>query len=161
MKNKEDKQMKNKPEFFKGREVDLENTRVFVYFNPNKDLFSVKALEGKHKGKIIIHAPALTLKGALFISNKGIKQRAITDKQNVHSGIAGYIISLKRDQEKVDSWPEINYDPQGINEFTYKDKEIPIKDEAKQKEHILQICSKSVHFSNQVHLEDKRIFCNN
>lgn len=135
--------MKNKIEFFKDREVDLENTRVFTYFNPNKSLFSVKALEGKHKGKIIIQAPALTLKGALFIVNEEKKQRSITDKKNIHSGIAGYILSLKSDKDKVNSWQEIIFKSEKAEEFTYKDKEM------------------SIHFSNQIHLEDGRIFCNN
>lgn len=129
-------------EFFKGREVDLENTRVFVYYNKKRKAFTVKALEGIHKGKVILHTKALTLKGALFIVDKG-QERIITENQkNISSGVSGYLISTEEKQGNLRYLKEIEYNDE-ITSFVYKED-----------------LSTIVHFSNQVHLENSKIYSN-
>ena len=45
--------------------------KVFVYFNLHKKLFSIKAMEGENKGKVIGHSPAVVLDNVKFkVSNR-------------------------------------------------------------------------------------------
>lgn len=64
--------------------------RVFVYFNLHKKLWSVKALEGADKGRVIAHKRMLTLANATpRVSEKG-RQRVLQERRkNVHAGIVG------------------------------------------------------------------------
>jgi len=64
--------------------------KVFVYFNLRKRCFSVKALEGMYKGRVIAHRDSLHLQDAEFkVSEKG-RQRVIRERRkNVHAGVVG------------------------------------------------------------------------
>ena len=66
--------------------------KVFVYFNLNRKLFSVKALEGPDKGKVIGHTTYLWLKDVTFKVSEAGRQRVLREKRkNVHAGVVGNI----------------------------------------------------------------------
>ena len=74
--------------------------KCFIYRNLNDGCWSVKALEGPHKGRVVYHAQAVTLSGdSRYVSQDDIefkvseagRQRVLREKRkNVHAGIVGY-----------------------------------------------------------------------
>ena len=66
--------------------------RCFVYFNLHRKKYSLKALEGPHKGRVIGHAATLELSDCTFKISEAGRQRVIRDKRkNVHAGIVGTV----------------------------------------------------------------------
>jgi hypothetical protein len=66
--------------------------KVFVYFNLHKRTFSVKALEGPNKGRVIKHTDEVFLHGVQFKVSEAGRQRVIKEKRkNVHAGVVGHI----------------------------------------------------------------------
>lgn len=64
--------------------------KVFVYFNLHRKLFSIKALEGDMKGRVIAHRQAVLLNDATFKVSEAGRQRVIRDqRKNVHAGVSG------------------------------------------------------------------------
>ena len=74
--------------------------RVKVYFNLHKKLFSVVALEGDKKGKVIKHTDSIDLSMPIFRVQKAGRERVLKEKKkNVHAYVTGYICKLKSDKE--------------------------------------------------------------
>jgi len=66
--------------------------RVFVYWNLHKGLWSVRALEGAERGRVILRAPTLTLHNAIGRVGEAGRLRVIREKRkNVHAGIVGIL----------------------------------------------------------------------
>ncbi len=64
--------------------------RVFVYFNLHRKCWSVKALEGPARGRVVAHASAVALLGCSFKVSEAGRQRVIREqRKNVHAGIVG------------------------------------------------------------------------
>jgi hypothetical protein len=64
--------------------------RVFVYFNLHKLLWSVRALEGPDKGRVIEHAREIFLTDCQFKVSEAGRQRVLRERQkNVHAGVVG------------------------------------------------------------------------
>jgi hypothetical protein len=64
--------------------------KVFVYFNLHRKLFSVKALEGPNKGKVIGHTYSVSLNDVTFKVSEAGRQRVLREKRkNVHAGVVG------------------------------------------------------------------------
>lgn len=64
--------------------------RVAVYFNLHRRLFSVKALEGPDKGRVIAHRDFVTLTDVTFRVREGGRQRVIREgRKNVHAFVIG------------------------------------------------------------------------
>jgi hypothetical protein len=79
--------------------------KVFVYFNLHRKCFSVKALEGSCKGRVIDHLNGLTLANATFKVSEAGRQRVLQEKRkNVHAGVVGTLV---------------NYDPNPMLRVTY------------------------------------------
>lgn len=67
--------------------------KVFVYFNLHKKLFSIKALEGSNKGRVIAHSSSVSLKDASCKVSEAGRQRVIKEKRkNVHAGVVGTLL---------------------------------------------------------------------
>ena len=68
--------------------------KVFVYFNLHRKCWSIKALEGESKGRVIGHANYVDLADVTWkVSEKG-RQRVIREKKkNVHAGAVGTLES--------------------------------------------------------------------
>ena len=100
--------------------------KVFVYFNLHKKLFSVKALEGPEKGRVIAHKELLTLTNATpKVSEKG-RQRVLQERRkNVHAGIVGEWEPIDPDFYVPASAlfcirDEVTYNPYKYKTFVYK-----------------------------------------
>ena len=66
--------------------------KVFVYFNLHKKMFSIKALEGVNKGRVIGHADAVVLDDVTFKVSEAGRQRVLRErKKNVHAGVVGQL----------------------------------------------------------------------
>lgn len=68
--------------------------RSFVYRNLNDKCWSVKALEGPNKGRVVLHARYIAVSGSdgeFKVSETG-RQRVLREKRkNVHAGVVGSI----------------------------------------------------------------------
>ena len=68
------------------------NMKVFVYCNLHKKLWSVKALEGENKGRVIAHMTEFVIKDCTFKISEAGRQRVIREqRKNVHAGVVGVI----------------------------------------------------------------------
>ena len=69
--------------------------KVFVYFNLHRKCFSVKALEGEFKGRVIAHASYVSLHDCTFKVSEAGRQRVLSEKRkNVHAGVVGQLVNL-------------------------------------------------------------------
>lgn len=106
--------------FYKNRKND-NDTLVFVYFNLHKKVFSVKALSGEHKGKVVLHLPSLAIKDAYFVVNETGRQRVLTErKKNVHAGVRGYL-ALEEMSDVRDYTKQLTYNPYKYKTFVSKE----------------------------------------
>ena len=98
--------------------------KVFVYFNLHKKLFSIKALEGEHKGRVVAHRRALMLYDAVFKVSEAGRQRVIKEcRKNVHAGVVGNWIN---ELISVDNRTQVTYNPYKYKTFVTKVDEQPV-----------------------------------
>jgi hypothetical protein len=96
--------------------------KVFVYFNLHKRVFSVKALEGPQKGRIIGHRTSLAIYSPTFKVSEAGRQRVIREKRkNVHAGVVGYLTSSYDLNKEVVSWERVFYMPYLMSSFATHD----------------------------------------
>lgn len=100
--------------------------KVFVYFNLHKKCWSVKALEGPNKGRVIAHEDTINLWMPVFkVSQKG-RERVLREKvKNVHAGIVG--LWYKDSVFDIKKCVEVTYNPYKYSSFVTKLNEYPIK----------------------------------
>lgn len=68
------------------------NTKVFVYYNLHKHVWSVKALSGPSSGRVIMHCSEIRLRDVVFRVSKAGRNRVLQEqRKNVHAGAVGYI----------------------------------------------------------------------
>ena len=101
--------------------------RVFVYYNLHKKLWSVKALDGPNKGRVVHHANAVCLANATPKVSRAGRLRVLLERcKNVHAGIVGDLVSWTNetsDWGAYDDWPTVTYNPYLYETFVYtKDK---------------------------------------
>ena len=105
----------------KGR-VILTHERVFVYYNLHKQCFSIKALEGQYKGKVVAHSNEVFMRGEFIVSEAG-RQRVLREGvRNVHAGVRGYLIG----RGNYNLSREVTYNPFKYDSFVYSDTLKPI-----------------------------------
>ena len=64
--------------------------KVFVYFNLHRKCFSIKALEGKNKGRVVAHSDKVLIFDGTFKVSEAGRQRVLRErKKNVHAGVVG------------------------------------------------------------------------
>jgi hypothetical protein len=69
--------------------------RVFIYWNLHLACWSIKALEGAHKGRVVAHATHWQVDGARFKVSEAGRQRVLREKRkNVHAGVVGTLVAL-------------------------------------------------------------------
>jgi hypothetical protein len=94
--------------------------RVFVYYNLHKHMWSVKALEGEHKGRVITHTRHLALMDCTFKVSEAGRQRVIRDrKKNVHAGIEGRMLQDSLDMVLYgnEQRTKVTYNPYKYDSF--------------------------------------------
>jgi hypothetical protein len=68
--------------------------KVFVYWNLHKGKWSIKALEGPNKGRVIDRADTVLLQVARPKVSEAGRQRVLKEKRkNVHAGVVGYLVN--------------------------------------------------------------------
>jgi len=99
--------------------------KVFVYFNLHKKCFSIKALEGAMKGRVIAHRDNVLLFRATFKVSQAGRERVLREKRkNVHAGVCGTWHDSGNDHGTLSSVKErgelVTYNPYKYTTFVYK-----------------------------------------
>ena len=103
--------------------------RVFVYWNLHRSCWSVKALQGPQRGRVIAHESMLTLRGCTFKVSESGRQRVIRDKRkNVHAGVVG---TWAGDGSTAMAWARgavahVTYNPYRFSTFVDRETLAPI-----------------------------------
>jgi hypothetical protein len=101
--------------------------KVFVYYNLHKKVFSIKALEGQHKGLVIEHASEVTLHNVQFRVSQAGRARVLKEqRKNVHAGVVGQWFGTVDPAVRDTSDIAITYNPYKYSSFVYLDGEQPI-----------------------------------
>lgn len=97
--------------------------KVFVYYNLHRKVWSVKALEGEHKGKVIAHRRDVVLQKPKPKVSEAGRQRVLRERRkNVHAGLVGEWFDQKILQAEGDL---ITYNPYKYETFVYADDKQP------------------------------------
>jgi hypothetical protein len=101
--------------------------RVFVYFNLHKKVFSIRALEGPERGRVVGHRSQLTLTNVTFRVSEAGRQRVLREqRKNVHAGVVGQWFGHV-DQAVIDqATTGVTYNPYRYSSFVYRDDQQPI-----------------------------------
>jgi len=101
--------------------------KVFVYFNLHKRCFSIKALEGADKGRVVAHSNALLLHNVTFKVSEAGRQRVIREKRkNVHAGVVGEWNCVEQ-LAVVGEGKAVTYNPYVYDSFVYRETKQPVK----------------------------------
>lgn len=110
--------------------------KVFVYFNLHRKVWSIKALEGEHKNRVIGHANGAYLTDVTPKISEAGRQRVLREKaKNVHAGLVGNLIAVSDDSTLSKDYPlntmddfnsggdivEITYNPYKYSTFVSKE----------------------------------------
>lgn len=109
---------------------ELTNLRVEVYRNLHKGKWSIRAVEGKYKGKVVYVCEEVKLINCEFkVSEKGREWVRENKVKKVHAVVRGNLINLKLNDEELDrctSENEIYYNPYLTEQFIRKSINEPI-----------------------------------
>jgi hypothetical protein len=101
--------------------------KVFVYFNLHKRCFSIKALEGADKGRVVAHSDALLLHNATFKVSEAGRQRVIREQcKNVHAGVVGDWNSTEQ-LAVVGTGKAVTYNPYVYDSFVDRETKQPVR----------------------------------
>lgn len=96
--------------------------RVWVYFNLHKKVWSVMALEGPDKGRVIARSSHVVLDNPVGKVRQGGRRKVIaTGKKNVHAGIIGQLVSLDAAPDLAGQGRGVTYNPFKYDSFVYVD----------------------------------------
>ena len=96
--------------------------RVFVYYNLHRHTWSIKALEGPLKGRVIAYSDTVLLANATGKVSEAGRQRVLREKRkNVHAGIVGTLVH--RESEGYFPGLPVTYNPYKYTSFVYSDTE--------------------------------------
>lgn len=103
---------------------ELNGLRVDVYRNLHRDMWSVRALEGRYKGKVIYNCPEVVLEDCLFVVSEKGRAWVLENKvKKVHAVVRGKLKELILSEEEVNSCEddlEIFYNPYLTENFIMK-----------------------------------------
>lgn len=95
--------------------------RCFVYFNLHKRCFSVKALEGPNKGRVVFHANAVYMEGCTFKVSEAGRRRVLREqRKNVHAGVVGVVRYFPRSEGEFNTFKMKSSDFTGVKYNPYK-----------------------------------------
>jgi len=96
--------------------------KCFIYRNINRRIYSIRALEGEHKGLIVGYAPVIEVKDASFYVSEAGRQRVLEQQtKNVHAGIVGEIVGCRWYEPRKDGvqFDQIELHDVGGTKVTY------------------------------------------
>lgn len=95
--------------------------KVFIYWNITRGVWSVKALQGPNRGRVIKHATEMTLIDCVFKVSESGRRKVLAEKvKNVHAGVVGFM----RDEEIVEvtgSHIDVTYNPYKFETFVNRE----------------------------------------
>ncbi len=95
-----------------------EGQKVYVYFNLHRKLWSVRALDGPHKGRVIAHKRGVVLQDVTPRVSQAGRERVLRErKKNVHAGLVGYWVPFNT--PLVEPMRAITYNPYKYESFVY------------------------------------------
>lgn len=71
--------------------------KVFIYRNLNRKgiVYSLKAMDGEYKGKVLGYATYILVKDPKFVVSEKGRQRVLKERRkNVHAGVVGELVSV-------------------------------------------------------------------
>ena len=90
--------------------------RVKCYWNLHKNTYSVVAMEGENKGKVIEYRDLIHLKDAEFRVRESGRQRVLRDRvKNVHAFVIGQMVNSPWEASTCDK--AVTYNPYYSGEF--------------------------------------------
>ncbi len=96
--------------------------KVFVYWNIHGGLWSIKALEGPQRGRVVLRSDRVLLSNATGKVSEAGRQRVLREKRkNVHAGIVGELVHSGG--EGYFPGQEVTYNPYKYEAFVYKGSE--------------------------------------
>lgn len=106
--------------------------KVFVYFNLHRKCFSIKAMEGPDKGRVVAHRDDVLLFDGTFKVSEAGRQRVLRErKKNVHAGVVGMWDETGTDLITIDRvttvGTPVTYNPYKYNSFVHLYGEHPIE----------------------------------
>lgn len=128
--------------------------KVFVYFNLHRKIWSIRALEGEKKNRVVGHAVGVYLTDVTPKVSEAGRQRVLREKaKNVHAGLVGNLIGVSDDCALFKDYPRDNLPAfkggEAVTYNPYKYSTFVKKNETSQK---------MVHADLAV-MVDKKVFC--
>jgi len=103
--------------------------KVRVYFNLHKKCFSVQALEGDRKGRVIAHVAEIDLYDCQFKVSEAGRQRVIREqRKNVHAFVVGYTDAILPFLPTPEQCKPVSYNPYKCGSFYRKDTDAPVRE---------------------------------
>jgi hypothetical protein len=66
--------------------------KCFVYYNLHRKCWSLKAMEGERKGRVVGHAKYVDMTNVVWKVSEAGRQRVLRErKKNVHAGACGFV----------------------------------------------------------------------
>lgn len=103
--------------------------RVFIYWNLHRACWSIKALEGPSRGRVVAHASDWQVTDATFKVSEAGRQRVLREqRKNVHAGVVGTLTAVTRlgvhspavaHLPNAPSFPGANYPGYAVASVTY------------------------------------------
>jgi hypothetical protein len=76
--------------------------RCRIYYNLSRAVWSIKAMEGEHKGRVIGYADSVLLRNAHTVVSEAGRQRVLREqRKNVHAYIDGQLHEVSGYQERL------------------------------------------------------------
>lgn len=114
--------------------------RVEVYYNLHKHCFSVRALEGPNKGRVIKHANTVELSQVTFAVQPAGRARVLREKRkNVHAVVRGDLLDGSVGHS-LDRMTEVCYNPYLYETFVAKKSGKAVKTAS-----YVYMCGRTVH----------------
>lgn len=102
--------------------------RVFVYYNLHRGVWSVRALSGPARGRVIAHSDHVVLSQAHGRVSKAGRERVLREKRkNVHAGIVGTLQALDKPCGFFEAGLPVSYNPYKYENFVYQHNEQPFE----------------------------------
>jgi len=90
----------------------LSGQRVRVYKNLHLDCWSIKAMEGEDKGKVIAYSDEVTLTQVRFVISEAGRKRVLREKKkNVHAYVEGKVRQPMKTPTYTDDFFGLRYNP--------------------------------------------------
>lgn len=101
--------------------------KIEVYYNLHKHLFSVRALDGVNKGRVIAHSETAYLVNPKFVVQPRGRQRVLEEqRKNVHAFVRGFQASILDRIPDKSEMTEVTYNPYKYDSFVRKSDATPI-----------------------------------